>query len=145
MTGAVHFAANTPGSTAVEQVTPKRKVTPIEDILKQILSEERHLKNLEAWMAALVAEGVTTETDLLDLPEKNFDMLKVPAVFGGLLRDYREQSYRRASGPSPRTCYVSVRILSLIDVNMSKNCFKMVSCIHTWRNVITVCLDSSSC
>ena len=84
------------------------------------------------WEQALKAEDIECEGDLLMISEEDFNLLNVGAVLRTALRRHRLKVLghlrRRAQEANqqegPRVCHISVRILTLRDIDMSANSFK---------------------
>jgi hypothetical protein len=61
--------------------------------LLQALAPHKASKHAK-WAAQLAAEDIDAEQDLLELPEEDFDALKLTAAFKGILRLFRQESAR---------------------------------------------------
>jgi hypothetical protein len=104
-------------------MTAVKERKPIQALLTEILPDNSQ-GNVVRMTATLAEEGVMNEKQLVELPDKDFDSLKVPAVLRGLLRHHRDKHYKTPF-KGPRNCYVSVRILTLSDVDMNSNSFRV--------------------
>jgi hypothetical protein len=96
---------------------------PMQVLLTEILAND-YQDNVVKWTSALAKEGVVNEKQLVELSDKDFDMTKIPAVLRSALRHHRDKHFRKPF-KCARTCYVSVRILTLSDVDMNKNSFRV--------------------
>jgi hypothetical protein len=89
----------------------------------------------DEWTAALHAEDVQTESDLLKISDEDFNFMRVSVMLKSALRAHRTAEFarmRESNTPlatskkiGPRICHVSVRILALSDIDMTRNSFKV--------------------
>jgi hypothetical protein len=108
---------------------------PIAQLLPEIVPARQD--KWTDWTAALKAEDVETESDLLKVSDEDFNYMRVSVMLKTALRAHRnaEFSHMRDSSKKlvhsasakigPRICHVSVRILALSGIDMTNNSFKV--------------------
>jgi hypothetical protein len=111
----------------------EEKSLPVGELLQELLPDRSD--KWREWEAALFKEDIEHEGDVLKVDEEDFNHMRVSAMLKTALRAHRTAKYaemKSSSAPKaaksktgPRVCHVSVRILALSDIDMTKNSFKV--------------------